>query len=131
MSPAVMGLLRGACGFHGPAISDDLEMAAVAAHYPLEEVVPGSVAAGVDALLVCHRPEVQHRAIDLLRAAVERGRLSRERLGEARSRVARLLSWAGPPPDAARAHNLLRRPEALALAARFPGRASGPDPTAA
>jgi beta-N-acetylhexosaminidase len=131
LSPAVMQLLRGACAFDGPALSDDLEMKAVAAHYPLEEVVPGAVAAGVDGLLVCHRAEVQNRAVDLLREAVEGGRVTRERLAEARGRVARLLSWAAPPGDPARVRSLLRRPESLALAARLPTRVAGKDPTAA
>ncbi|MEI6225589.1 MAG: beta-N-acetylhexosaminidase [Deltaproteobacteria bacterium] len=131
LSPSVMGLLRGSCGFDGPALSDDLEMQAVAAHFPLEEVVPGAVAAGVDGLLVCHRADVQNRAVDLLRQAVEQGRVPPGRLAEARGRLARLLSWAAPPADPARAHDLLRRPEALALAARLPGPGTGKDPTAA
>jgi beta-N-acetylhexosaminidase len=131
MSPSVMQLLRGTCGFDGPALSDDLEMKAVAAHFPLEEVVPGAVSAGVDGLLVCHRAHVQNRVVDLLREAVERGTVSRERLSEARSRIARLLSWAAPPGDPALATARLRLPGSLALAARLPGRASGPDPTAA
>ena len=131
LSPAVMQLLRGTCGFAGAAISDDLEMKAVAAHFPLEEVVPGAVAAGVDGLLVCHHADVQNRAVDLLRQAVEQGRVSPGRLDEARGRIVRLLSWAAPPGDPSLARSLLRRPEALALAARLPTRAAGRDPTAA
>ncbi len=131
LSPPVMRLLREHCGFDGPALSDDLEMKAVAAHYPLEEAVPGAVAAGADGLLVCHRAEVQHRAIDLLRRAVETGTVSPARLAGARARLSRLLGWAGPPPDPARAREALRRPEALALAARLPRAAEGRDPTAA
>ena len=131
MSPEVMRLLRGTCGFQGPALSDDLEMSAVAAHFPLEEAVPASVAAGVDGLLVCHRAEVQNRAIDLLREAVERGRVPRERLAEARARIGRLLSWAGPAPQPAQVRGALRRPEALALAMGLPRTPAGRDPTAA
>jgi len=131
LSPAVMQLLRGTCGFAGAAISDDLEMKAVAAHFPLEEVVPGAVAAGVDGLLVCHHADVQNRAVDLLRQAVEQGRVSPGRLDEARGRIVRLLSWAAPPGDPSLARSLLRRPEALALAARLPNRTAGRDPTAA
>jgi beta-N-acetylhexosaminidase len=131
LSPAVMNLLRDSCGFDGPALSDDLEMKAVAAHFPLEEVVPGAVAAGVDGLLVCHHADVQDRVVDLLRQAVEQGRVSAERLDEAQRRLARLVSWAAPPGDPARVRSLLRRPEALALAARLPSRATGRDPTAA
>jgi len=131
LSPKVMQLLRTRCGFHGPALSDDLEMAAVASHFPLEVAVPGAIVAGVDGMLVCHRADVQGRAIDLTREAVERGRVSPARLAEARARIARLLSWAGPPPDPALVRPGLRRPGGLALAARFPALPAGRDPTAA
>jgi beta-N-acetylhexosaminidase len=102
----------------------------VAAHFPLEEVAPGAVIAGVDALLVCHTPAVQHRAIDLVRRAVEDGRISRERLAQARARVERLLAFAGPPPDVAAVHAALRTPEHLAVASRVPALEVGRDPTA-
>ena len=131
LSPEVMRLLREEAGFQGCAVSDDLEMSAVAQHFPLEEAAPGAILAGVDALLVCHRPEVQHRAIDLVRGAVEDGRIAAARLAEARGRVAGLLRYAGPPPDPARARARLRTPDHLALAARIPPLAAGHDPTAA
>jgi beta-N-acetylhexosaminidase len=130
LSPEVMRLLREEAGFQGCAVSDDLEMKAVAEHFPLEEAAPGAVAAGVDALLVCHQAAVQHRAIDLVRAAVEDGRIPRARLAEARARVAGLLRFAGPPPDPARVRERLRTPESLALAARIGPLAAGRDPTA-
>ncbi len=129
-SPEVMRLLRDEVEFDGCAISDDLEMKAIAEHFPLEEAAPGAVAAGVDALLVCHHADVQHRAIDLVRAAVESGRISPARVSEARSRVARLLSFAGAPPDVRAAGARLRTPGHLALAARIPAHVSGHDPTA-
>jgi beta-N-acetylhexosaminidase len=131
MSPDVMSLLRARCGFEGVAVSDDLEMKAVAEHFPLEEAAPGTVAAGVDALLVCHRADVQHRAIDLVRAAVEDGRIPRARIAEARARLDRLLRWAGPPPDPRAVRAALRTPEHLALAERIPRLATGRDPTVA
>jgi beta-N-acetylhexosaminidase len=131
LSPEVMRLLREEAGFQGCAVSDDLEMKAIAEHVPLEEAAPGAVAAGVDALLVCHRAEVQHRAIDLVRRAVEDGRIPRERLAEAGARVAKLLRWAGPPPDPALARARLRTPAHLALAVRIPALATGRDPTVA
>ena len=131
LSPAVLALLRERCGFTGCCVSDDLEMKAIAEHVPLEVAAPLAVASGVDQLLVCHTPAVQHRAIDLLRRAVEDGRISHARLAEARQRVAHLLGWAGPPPDPAAARQALRTPEALALAARIPAMGVGRDPTAA
>ncbi len=129
LSRGVMGLLRGFCGFGGCVVSDDMEMKAVADHFPLEEAAPAAVEAGVDALLVCRDAAAQHRAADLLRRAVERGRLSRERLAEARGRVRRLLAFAGPPPDPRRVQERLRTPEHLAVAAAIPPLGSGRDPT--
>ncbi len=131
LSPRVMSLLRDEVGFQGCAVSDDLEMNAVAEHFPLEEAAPGAVLAGVDALLVCHHSDVQHRAIDLVRVAVEDGRIPRARIAEARGRIAGLLRFAGPPPDPALVRARLRTPEHLALAARVPALAAGRDPTAA
>lgn len=131
LSAPVMRLLREECGYDGCAISDDLEMKAVADHFPLEEAVPDALAAGVDALLVCHRAAVQARAIDLARQAVESGRVTRERFAEARRRVAALLAWAGPPPDPRRVRSLLRTETHLALAGRIPPLPTGRDPTAA
>jgi beta-N-acetylhexosaminidase len=130
LSPPVLALLRQRCGFAGCCVSDDLEMKAIAAHVPLELAAPGAVAAGVDQLLVCHTPAVQHGAIDLVRRAVEDGRIPRARLEEARARVAGLLRWAGPPPDPRAAAASLRTPAHLALAARIPALAGGRDPTA-
>lgn len=130
LAPAVMRLLRDRVGFDGCAISDDLEMKAVAEHFPLEEAAPGAIAAGVDALLVCHRADVQHRAIDLVREAVERNDVPRPRVAEARARIERLLRFAGPPPEPAAARARLRTAPHLALAARIPAGAAGHDPTA-
>jgi beta-N-acetylhexosaminidase len=131
LSERVMRLLREECGYDGCVVSDDLEMKAVADHFPLEEAVPSALAAGVDVILVCHRADVQHRAIDLARQAVERGRVSRERLAEARRRVEALLTWAGPPPSAPAVREKLRTGAHLALAARIPPLAIGRDPTMA
>jgi beta-N-acetylhexosaminidase len=129
LSPAAIDVLRRECGYDGCVVSDDLEMKAVAANFPLEEAVPAALSAGLDALMVCQRADVANRAIDAARHAVESGAVPRARLAEARRRVEALLDWAGPPPDPRIARTLLRREEHLALAARIPALASGSDPT--
>ncbi len=129
MSRAAIGLLRTELRYDGCVISDDLEMAAVAEHFSLEESVVGAASAGVDALLVCHHADVQHRAIDLLRTAVERGDLTRERLEEARRRVTTLLGWAGGAPEVRELPTLLRTTAHRELAARFDPSMVGSDPT--
>ena len=121
LSPAVLRLLRETCGFDGACVSDDLEMKGIIGHVPLEEAAPGAVAAGVDQLLVCHTAALQHRAIDLVREAVEAGRVPRARLAEARRRVGGLLRWAGPPADPRAARAALRTAGHLALAERLGG----------
>ncbi len=126
LSRPVMNLLREKCGFTGCAISDDLDMKAVADHFPLEESVPGALDAGVDALILCQKPEVQSRAIDAARAAVESGRVTRQRLEEARAQIAKLVTYAGPPPDPRKVRQALRTPEHLALAAAIPPLEAGP-----
>ncbi len=130
LSPPVLRLLRETCGFEGACVSDDLEMGAISATVAIEEAAPGAVAAGVDQLLVCRTPALQHRAIDALRRAVEGGQLPAARLGEASRQVARLLRWAGPPAELGRVRGSLRTAEHLALVERLGevGRA-GRDPT--
>ena len=131
LSPPVLALLRERCGFQGCCVSDDLEMKAIAGHVPLEVAAPLAVASGVDQLLVCHTPAVQHRAIDLVRQAVEDGRISEEPprrgagAGRPPPRLGRATAGSVPAPWGA-PHR-----EALALAARIPAMGTGTDPTAA
>lgn len=91
MSRKVMtGLLRERLGFKGVIVSDDLEMKAVADHFPIERAVVEGLDAGVDCFLVCHHAEVQRRAIAAVVKAVRTGRLSEAQVRSAQERVARL-----------------------------------------
>ena len=87
MSEAVItGLLRHPAhtAFSGLVISDDMEMSAIADHFTIEDAALRAAKAGVDLMLVCHQPAIQHRAIDALVEAVRRGHLSDSRIAEAR-----------------------------------------------
>ena len=129
LSARALRVLRDEVRFEGCCISDDLEMKAVVESYPPEEVAPGCVLSGVDALLICHTASLQHRSIDLVRRAVEDGRIPRQRLDEARAWVARLLAFAGPPADPRRVRERLRTPEHLSLALSISSLSEGRDPT--
>lgn len=88
-------LLRSALGFTGTAISDDLEMKAVAARVPWEELAPRTIEAGSDMVLICHRAD---RAVTALEALVKRARADDRfaaRCEEAAGRVGVLRSAAG------------------------------------
>ncbi|UQA59252.1 beta-N-acetylhexosaminidase [Polyangium aurulentum] len=87
MSRAVCtDLLRGDLGFRGVLFSDDLEMAAVAARYPIETSAVASIEAGCDALLVCSDEDLQDRAHEALVRAAERDPRFRARVEEAVTR---------------------------------------------
>jgi beta-N-acetylhexosaminidase len=91
-----------------------------------------AVRAGVDALLVCHHPAVQHRVLDALVDAARRGHLSEDRLREAHRRIDVLVQrFVRPPEDrlgelGSAEHQ--RLVEALGLGAR-PAQIAGRDPT--
>lgn len=81
---SMTGLLRERLGFEGVAVSDDLEMKAIAD--PAAAAVE-AVRAGVDVLLVCHHATVQHRVLDALVAAARTGHIAEARLREAHARI--------------------------------------------
>jgi len=59
----VLELLRGELRYDGLVFSDDLEMAAVAAHFPPREAARRALEAGVDALLVCSRADLRDEVL--------------------------------------------------------------------
>ncbi len=97
---ALTELLRGELGFDGVIVSDDLEMKAIAEHFPVEAAVEQGLEAGVDLFLVCHDPGVQRRAIAAAVAAVESGRVPLARVEQASERIAQLTRrFARGPED--------------------------------
>lgn len=123
LAPAILdGLLRKRLGYQGVVVSDDLEMAAVADRYGIEELVRRGLLAGVDLFLVCHDPDKQAAAVTAAHQLVESGRVPRARVLEALSRVAGLKQrYVGAPaaPTLAEAQAIVRCPPHLELAARL------------
>lgn len=94
------GIMRRELGFQGVLVSDDLEMKAIADHYPVEQAVVDGVNAGVDLFLVCHDARVQRKAIAALAKAVEDGRVQKARIDEALGRLEALARrFARGPED--------------------------------
>ena len=101
LSPAAIRLLREEIGFGGLVVSDDLEMAAVAETVGVEAAAVRAIAAGVDLVLICHRPDRQLAAHAALVAAAQDGTLPVERLREAAGRVDALAArFPRGPADA-------------------------------
>ena len=122
-----MRLLREEVGFDGVLVSDDLEMKAIADHYSVEEATVQGTLAGVDLFLVCHKAEVQRRAIEALVRAVESGRVSHQRLAEAHMRLTRLEARFAHPAEERLA--TLGDAEHRALADGLASTFRGKDPT--
>jgi beta-N-acetylhexosaminidase len=80
-------ILRGELGYEGIILSDDLDMKAVAAHFPVEETVTTSLLAGADAFLACRDPDIQARAEAALDEAARRDPKMGARLAESAGRM--------------------------------------------
>lgn len=73
LSRAIIGgLLRREIGYDGVVFSDDMEMKAISANYPLEDAAVLAVRAGVDVLLYCHDLANAVHAFRRLRRETER-----------------------------------------------------------
>jgi beta-N-acetylhexosaminidase len=120
-------LLRGELGFQGLLVSDDLGMRAVADRWPIEELVPGALLAGVDHFLLRGPAERQQGAWEALVRGAERDPRLRARVEESAARAAAFKArLAVPMPAPAEALPALLGPPAhRALAASFPRVAPG------
>ena len=92
-------VLRDELGFDGVIFTDDMEMKAVAARWPVPEACVRAVAAGCDAVLICSGDhDLQHAALEALVHAVEEERLPFARVEDALARQRRMKErfLAGP-----------------------------------
>jgi beta-N-acetylhexosaminidase len=102
LSPRVVqALLREELGFGGVILSDDLEMKAVSARYPVPEAAVAAIKAGCDGVLICSgNVDLQAQALEALLKAAENGEIPQARLdaAEARLRRAKERFLAGRQP---------------------------------
>ncbi len=89
------GILREEIGFRGVIITDDLAMGAMVDNYSLEQILVSAVNAGADMLCLSNNgdsydPEIVPRAIEIIAAAVEDGRIPRSRINASYLRIKKL-----------------------------------------
>jgi beta-N-acetylhexosaminidase len=87
-SSAILGgLLRGELGFEGAIVSDALDMVGGRTEGGLGGAALAALEAGVDLLLLNHRPEVEEAALEAILSFVGIGRLERSMLEASRARI--------------------------------------------
>lgn len=93
--PILTRLLREELGFKGVIISDDLQMQAIANHYPLDESIALTLNAGADMMIIANQlGDISALdVVDMIENLVETGRVSPLRIEEAWGRVARLKEF--------------------------------------
>jgi beta-N-acetylhexosaminidase len=88
LSPAVIAqLLRAQLGFQGVIMTDCLEMNAISQTVGVGQGAVLAQQAGNDLILISHLYERQLAGIEALKAAVQRGEISREQIRQAAERV--------------------------------------------
>ena len=92
LSPEVVRVLREELGFTGVIVTDSLSMGAVTQAYPADEAAVRALEAGADLILMPEDLELAFRGVE---AAVEEGRLSRERIEESVLRILTLKASYG------------------------------------
>jgi beta-N-acetylhexosaminidase len=81
-------LLRNQLHFQGVIVSDDMEMAAIAAHYPLATALEKALNAGVDMFIVSnHDLDYTPEFVDTIARLVRDGKVSESRIDEAYQRI--------------------------------------------
>jgi beta-N-acetylhexosaminidase len=91
----VRGLLREGLGFNGVAITDCLEMGAIARGEGIPAAAIAALRAGNDIVLISHRDDRQRAALSALHAALAQGTLAIETVRAAAARVLRLKQRLG------------------------------------
>lgn len=95
----IQGLLRGELRYRNLVISDDLDMKAVANHYPVEEIPVRALQAGCDIILYCNNFDHPQVALDAVNKAVKEHRLTAKQIDESYGRVVTLKKDVLTQPD--------------------------------
>jgi len=115
--PILTGILREELGYKGVIITDSLGMQGVRDKYGDGEVAVRAVLAGVDSLLMAPDMDTAYNAV---LAAVESGRISKQRLDESVRRILHLKLTKGillhPYVDPSQVDSVVGTPEHLAAA---------------
>lgn len=88
--------LRERMGFDGVITSDCMEMSAIQEGWGTAEGAVRAVEAGIDAIMISHRGDLQRETMSAILKAVSDGRLSEERIRQSAERMLRLKQKYAP-----------------------------------
>lgn len=92
----ITGILREELGFDGVVITDDMQMGAIREFYGFEAAVELTINAGADIVALSnnlvYEPGIEGRTSAAIRAAVDAGRISQERIEQSYQRIMALKS---------------------------------------
>lgn len=97
-------ILRGELRYKNMVISDDLDMKALAKHYPFEQIPVRALQAGCDIVLYCNIAEHPPKALEAIGKALRDGGLKQSEIDEKYNRVVSLKK------------NMLAKPDPLPIA---------------
>ena len=96
--PILTTLLRDQLGYDGVVFCDDIQMGAIREQYGFETAVEQAILAGVDMLTIANNTVYQDgiagRAFEIIKQAVEEGRIDEARIDEAYRRIQALKQRA-------------------------------------
>lgn len=93
----VTTLLRDELGFRGLAVSDDMEMGAIAQHCEFAEACVRAIEAGEDMILVCQTADRVREAFDALVKAATDNRITQNRRKRCLDRIAKVKAELSTP----------------------------------
>ena len=94
VSPKITGtLLRKTLGFHGVAITDDLEMGAITQIMTVGEATVQCLKNGADLILICHTANAIQQGFQTAQKALDKGHLSPQILQKSQRRIKQLQKY--------------------------------------
>lgn len=110
----VKDFIRTTLNYHGLIFSDDLEMGAIATHYPVKDACLKATQAGHDMLLICSNYQHQRQGFEALVNGYKNSLLSVEELDTSVERISHMKKFCSSK-SALDQHKALHDPEDIAV----------------
>ena len=97
---AITGILRQQMGFDGVVVSDDMQNEAIRNNYPMDIALEKAIKAGIDIFIfgnnLIYQPDIARKSIETIKALVEQGRITEDRINDSYQRIKELKALLRP-----------------------------------